>query len=156
MTQDDLKELVTYDQHTGVFVRIKKTSNRINMQGATGWKDRDGYIEMTLAGRRCKAHRMAWLYMTGELPNGEIDHINRVKDDNRFCNLRDVGRMENELNKGIQSNNTSGYKGVSHHKQSGKWEAYVCSHGKKKTLGLYASPEIAASIRSFHNIGDKS
>lgn len=156
MTQDELKELVSYDPNTGIFLRLKKTSNRINMSSASGWRDAYGYIELTLAGKRCKAHRMAWLYMTGKAPSKEIDHINRVKDDNRFCNLRDVGRLENELNKGIQSNNTSGFKGVSLQKQSGKWESYVCSHGKKKSLGLFETPELAANARAAHNIGDKT
>ena len=152
MTQDELKQLVSYDPKTGIFLRLKKTSNRINMDEASGWKDAYGYIELTLAGKRCKAHRMAWLYMTGKMPVGEIDHINRVKDDNRFCNLRDVARLENELNKGIQKNNTSGYKGVSFQKQSGKWEAYVCSQRKKKSLGVFATPELAAQARANHGI----
>lgn len=152
MTHEELKQLISYDEATGLFMRIKKTSNRINMDKPTGWKDAYGYVEITLNGKRWKAHRLAWLYITGALPSGEIDHINRTKDDNRFCNLRDVGRLENELNKGIQRNNTSGYKGVSFQKQSGKWEAYICNQRKKKSLGVFCTPELAAQARAAHGI----
>jgi len=147
MTQDELKQLVSYDPETGVFIRLKQTSPRIKVGQPSGWKDAQGYTNMTLHGRKWKAHRLAWLYMTGAFPIGEIDHINRVKNDNRICNLRDVDRVTNELNKGIQLNNTSGFKGVSYQKQSGKWEAYICQNKKKKSLGLFETAGLAAYHR---------
>jgi len=156
MTQDELKQLVSYCPETGVFIRLKQTSPRIKVGQTSGWKDVQGYLNMTLHGRQWKAHRLAWLYMTGAFPIGEIDHINRVKDDNRFCNLRDVDRLTNELNKGIQSNNTSGFKGVSYQKQSGKWEAYVCRNKKKKSLGVFATPELASKARAAHGIKEEA
>jgi hypothetical protein len=152
MTQDELKELLSYDHLTGLFKRLKQTSRRIKVGQDAGWKDAHGYLNICLHGRKWKAHRLAWLYMTGSFPAGEIDHINRVKDDNRFCNLRDVDRVANELNKGIQSNNTSGFKGVSYQKQSGKWEAYICRNKRKKSLGVFATPELAFKARAAHGI----
>lgn len=155
MTQDELKELVSYDAETGVFKRLKQTSPRIKVGQSAGWKDAYGYLSICLHGKKWKAHRLAWLFVYGQFPKKEIDHINGIKDDNRICNLRDVDRLTNELNKGIQSNNTSGFKGVSLQKQSGKWEAYVCRAGKKKSLGVYETPELAAKAREI-GIGNKA
>ena len=147
MTQEELKELVSYVPETGLFVRLKRTSNRIEVGQSAGWKDAYGYLNISLHGKKWKAHRLAWLYVYGDFPKQEIDHINGIKDDNRISNLRDVNRLTNELNKGKQANNTSGFKGVSLQKQSGKWEAYICCNGKKKSLGVYATPEIASKAR---------
>jgi len=156
MTRDELKELVSYDSETGVFKRLKQTSPRIKVGQSAGWKDAYGYLNICLRGKKWKAHRLAWLYVYGEFPKKEIDHINGIKNDNRICNLRDVDRLTNELNKGIQSNNTSGYKGVSFQKQSGKWEAYVCSQRKKKSLGVFTTAELAAQARAAHGIKEKN
>jgi hypothetical protein len=66
-----------------------------------------------LTGVLYREHRLAWLYMTGEWPTHEIDHINGDRVDNRFCNLREATASENRWNSRKRVNNTSGYKGVS-------------------------------------------
>ena len=96
MTQELLKEYFSYDKHSGIFTRIKTDSkSHLKFVGQpTGVIASRGYIQIKFRKKRYYAHRLAWLYETGEWPE-EIDHINRVKDDNRFINLESVDRIEN-------------------------------------------------------------
>jgi hypothetical protein len=78
-------------------------------------------------------------------PNGlQVDHINGNKLDNRKCNLRLATNSQNHCNRGKQANNTSGYKGVSWHKQANKWNARIVLLGRKISLGLYNDPKDAS------------
>jgi len=73
--------------------------------------------------------------MTGEEPN-EIDHINRIKDDNRWENLRSVPTMINSRNKSLQ-NNSSGVKGVRYVNETDRWRADIFLAGKVYYIGTY-------------------
>jgi hypothetical protein len=97
ITQKRLKELFCYDPETGQFTRRIKVSNQHAGTIAGGYNS--GYVMLRIDGKRCMAHRAAWLYMTGEWPGNEIDHINRDGLDNRFANLRDVTHEVNSLNR---------------------------------------------------------
>lgn len=80
-----------------------------------------------------------------DAPDGmQVDHIDRVGTNNIRSNLRLATASENQRNKGKYSNNKSGYKGVSFHKQSGKWQAQIRANGKINSLGLFTSPEQAS------------
>ncbi len=81
-------------------------------------------------------HRLAWLYMYGEWPVGDIDHINGIRDDNRLINLRSVSRQENLRNRRTGRNNTSGVMGVNWDKSLGKWRSSIGIGGKTKHLGV--------------------
>jgi hypothetical protein len=82
--------------------------------------------------------------MTGEWPQGEVDHINGVPSDNRWSNLRDVGRTKNAQNiRKPKSNGQSGFLGVSHRKDTGRYQAFITVERKRKTLGCYATAEAA-------------
>ena len=109
------------------------------------------YNKLNLDGRKYKAHRVAWLFMTGSWPNGEIDHINRDGMDNRFSNLRDVPKSDNMRNASIKKNNKSGVKGVYWRKDISKWVANGCSVidgiSRKVYLGAYTSIEAASAAR---------
>jgi len=83
------------------------------------------------------AHRLAWLYVTGSFPKHQIDHINMVKSDNSFLNLREATRSENGANRKKYSNNTSGYKGVSRNTPNGRWKARIRKNGAGIHLGLF-------------------
>lgn len=103
LTQARLKELLTYDENTGVFTRIK------SVQGS-GYRvgnkpNGTGYLPVCIDYKSYLQHRLAWLYVHGEFPDGHIDHINRVKTDNRLCNLRVVTDFENSQNKLPAPNN---------------------------------------------------
>jgi hypothetical protein len=96
LTQVRLKELMTYDADTGVFTRIKSVSRagkRVSEK-----PNSDGYLHFCIDYKLYLQHRAAWLYVYGKFPEGHLDHINRVKTDNRLSNLRVVTDFENSQN----------------------------------------------------------
>ena len=76
---------------------------------------------------------------TGAWPTAEIDHKNRIKDDNRWANLRSATHAENQHNCGIPRNNTSGFPGVTLNK--GRWQARIKANGHRRHLGLFGTAE---------------
>lgn len=99
---------------------------------------------------RLKAHRVAWFIATGAIPDYEIDHINRIQSDNRICNLRDSKRSENQRNRSMARNNTSGVTGVHYNKKEGKWHALVRVDGKKLHVGYFSDLSAAdEAIKDF-------
>lgn len=136
---------VTYNPDDGTF-RWKRTSlirQRFHLQRA-GSHRADGYVYITLAGRKLLAHRLAWLMAYGELPPENIDHINMDRSDNRIANLRSASVTDNNRNRRAQSNNTSGYKGVTFHKGTGKYHAKICVNKRRISLGYFDAAEHAA------------
>lgn len=84
-------------------------------------------------------------------PSGMIvDHINRNTLDNRRDNLRIVTSFENGQNRSLQSNNKTGYRGVFHRKDTGKWVAYVYRDRIKHHLGSFDTPEEANAVVMYH------
>lgn len=142
LTHARLTQLFHYDPETGVFTRKTATGGR-KIGQISGCKNKNGYIEIGIDSHLYKAHRVAWFYMTGGWPNRFIDHINGVKDDNRFSNLREATNSENTRNSRMRNDNTSGLKGVTFHKATGKWCAQIMKHGKQNHLGLFNTPEDA-------------
>jgi hypothetical protein len=143
LTQDRLKELLQYDKNTGVFTWIKITSNRIKV-GDIASSNSNGYIYIRIDGIRYGAHRLAWLYETGDMPADVIDHIDGNPLNNAICNLREATQKQNLYNLKKSVKNTSGYKGVHFHKGTNKWRAVVTVDNKPKHLGLYLTPEDAS------------
>jgi hypothetical protein len=137
LTQERLKEVLTYNPQTGFFTRNKTGK-------PTGYAHKKlGYYQIGIDSKLYYAHRLAWLYMYGEMPNKDIDHINNNGFDNSINNLRTATRKENTRNSKFQKNNKSGYKGVFLDKRSGKWVAAIKVDGKPIHLGLFINPEIA-------------
>lgn len=113
--QEQLKEMLEYNSTTGEFIWIERKQGRKFRQPAGRIKKSDGYREIGINGHLHLAHRLAWAYVYGDFPEGEqpfIDHINGKKDDNRIVNLKVSSAGENNKNKGMMSNNTSGVTGV--------------------------------------------
>lgn len=104
-----------------------------------------GYRHVTWMGKIHKVHRLIFLLEHGYLPK-EIDHINGNRQDNRIENLREVTRSENQFNKVMCSNNTSGFRGVNWHKHSKSWVVRVCTKGKTKILGYFKDLELAGLV----------
>jgi hypothetical protein len=106
----------------------------------------DGYAYISLQNQKCKAHRLAWMHVYGDIPQGiEIDHINGNKSDNRISNLRLATRSENCRNSKLSPLNTSGSKGVSWNKARNKWTAQIKINGRQKHLGVFKNVEDAKS-----------
>tara|TARA_R100000951_G_C2637073_1_gene179641 strand:+ start:15 stop:533 length:519 start_codon:yes stop_codon:yes gene_type:complete len=141
--RDRLKELYYYSN--GRFYRTEDRGRykKDVLVGAN--HDKRGYRKVSIDDKQYYEHRLVYLYHHGYLPN-EIDHMNGIKNDNRVENLRACTRTENNHNKGIQKNNTSGYKGVSFNKSIGKWEVYLWIEKAKKNLGYYSDLELAGLV----------
>lgn len=143
LTQERLKELLSYDPDIGVFVWVKANTNRVKVGDVAGHPDKQhGYRLIGIDGRIYHAARLAFLYMTGEMPDN-VDHRNRDRGDDRWENLRAATRSQNQMNRGVQSNSSSGLKGAHWHPQSKKWYARITAHGHTHNLGLHKTPELA-------------
>ena len=140
LTAEQLRGLLNYDRETGEFTRRVERGGE-PVCAVAGYFDKDGYREIRVNGKAYKAHRLAWLYVHGEWPERNLDHIDVDPSNNRISNLRLATQSQNNANRGVQSNNTSGYKGVSWHPSAGKWCAHIQHNGKKKYLGLFTYPE---------------
>jgi hypothetical protein len=143
ITQAELKELLHYDPETGIFRwRHARKNNQIKPWGVAGSITDWGYMQIEINNKGYKSHRLAWLYITGEWPEHEIDHHDGVPSNNAWKNLRLATRKQNQENLGLFRNNTSGYRGVS--KKNKKWQAYVSNNRKKIYLGYFDTAEEAA------------
>lgn len=142
LTAERVRELFHYDPETGLFTR------RVSRRAGTKAGDIAGGIKpsgyrVIWIGANHMAHRLAWLYVHGVWPDGHIDHINQVKDDNRIANLRIATRSENMQNRRMYKNNASGFRGVYWLKKHKRWTAKIVANGKKSYLGFYLTPEEA-------------
>ncbi len=137
ITQNKLKSILSYNPEIGTFKWNKSGSGR-KLSLEAGSLDSDGYWQINIGKKVYKAHRLAWLYVNGDWPVNQIDHINEIKSDNRMSNLRLATNMENMRNRGKQKNNTSGYKGVWFCERGKRnWHAKIQHHGKSIHLGSF-------------------
>lgn len=140
-----LRERLHYDPETGVFTWAEGT---IKAGRIAGSRNAQGYLTICILGKNRYCHRLAWMYVYGEWPIDQIDHKNRIRDDNRIDNLRLATNAQNSANKDAPSNNTSGVKGVHWHSTAGKWQASLSVGGRRIYLGLHDDIEAAASTRA--------
>jgi len=134
ITAEELKNCLKYDSETGDFVwLVKKNGVKKNMHA--GSLNR-GYTLISINGQRYFAHRLAWIYVYGEWPCGEIDHIDGDRSNNRIENLRIVDRSQNMQNEGhARSSNSVGSLGVSRH--GSKYRARIEVNGKQTHIGTF-------------------
>jgi len=124
----------------------KSPARRIKSDTRAGGYDGYGYRKVRFKGKLHLVHRVIWAIHHDEWPNGEIDHINGIKDDNRIENLRLVTSQQNKANTGIRSHNTSGFRGVSYYKRIDKYRATIGVDGNHIHLGYYPTPEEASRV----------
>ena len=135
LTQARLKELLHYDPSTGDFTWIGGSRTPIGKRA--GCLFDTGYIRIQIAGRFYRAHRLAWLYVTGAWPRHQIDHIDGQRDNNAFHNLRDVTAGVNSQNRRkAHPGSASGLLGVAKG-YKGQWNAYITAAGRSQYLGTY-------------------
>ncbi len=134
-----LREVLVYCPSTGIFRwRVNRKAARAgNVAGTVNGR---GYCYISFLGRLCTAHRLAWLYVHGEWPTGQIDHINGCTSDNRIENLRDVSRSTNGQNQRHPQGDNP-FLGVS--KVNNRWRAQIKFDGENRHLGYFATPEEA-------------
>lgn len=140
ITTENVRQLFDYDPETGVL------SWRATGRRAGSRSDR-GYRDIKIGRRKWREHRVIWLWMTGRWPEDQIDHENRVRDDNRWANLRVVDQTTNQRNRSLQKNNTSGVPGVSYHKRDRCWRARIKANGEYVHLGSFQTFEDAVAAR---------
>jgi hypothetical protein len=150
ITHEYIREFFSYNKETGDFRRIKRKTWKGNIMMC----DREiksktayGYLQVNVEGKPRLVHRLIWLWMTGDWPENDIDHVNGVRTDNRWSNLREATRGENLRNIGIKSNNTSGHLGISKRSDTGAWHAYIDYEGVRTHLGNFATIEEAIEVR---------
>ena len=146
LTADRLREVLNYDPETGFFTWKVSNSHRRRVGDRAGClKTPDGYRLIRIDGVLHRAHKLVWLYLTGSFPVLGLDHINRVKDDNRAVNLREANQAQQGQNLPMSSKNTSGHRGVHWSNADEKWQAAIRIQGKKKYLGQFDNIEEASA-----------
>jgi hypothetical protein len=145
LTVDLLKHLFDYDKETGNLIWKVKSSARVKIGDIAGSIQNAGYLAVRINSKSYLAHRLIFLMHKGYLPR-TLDHINGDRLDNRIENLRAVTASQNQHNRKINSNSTSGYKGVSYYKQTNKWCAKIRLENKRIHLGYYKTPEEADAV----------
>jgi len=169
LTQNDVRELINYDPETGKCywrtrdVKWFKDGKFTAPHSANMWnaqwagteitrKTNKGHYNCSLFYQRIMVHHLIWMYMIGEWPKEQIDHINGIPNDNRWCNLREVTSAENQKNMKRPVNNTSGSIGVVRNKAANKWQANIGVNGKSVYLGLFEKFEDAVAARKAAEI----
>lgn len=144
-TQGRLKQLVKYDPVTGIFTRLVTTSPRAIAGDVAGTLDINGYTIMRIDSTRYRAHRLAWVYMTGSPPKEDIDHRNGARSDNRWSNLREATNSQNLMNRRLAKTNKIGIKGVwPSNSKSMPFRSAIRQDGKSRHIGHFATAEEAA------------
>lgn len=167
LSTDYVKAIFDYDEESGILRWEHRADMPPQWNGKfpgriAGTVNDRGYVLVAIYGKDYRAHRIIWAIKTGRWPEHEIDHENTVKSDNRWFNLRQATHAQNNCNKGPQSNNKSGYKGVSWCRIIKAWVASIRHHGVTTKLGYRDDPEDAHELYKtaaiemhgeFHNPG---
>lgn len=153
-TQARLKELFDYNPDTGEFTRLvsigrgAKSNKGHTTIGSVSTTS--GYARLNVDGVLYLSHRLAWVHFYGCISEAlVIDHINRVRTDNRICNLRLATNTQNRYNTKTQSNNTSGTQGVTYHKGTDKWSVRIVINKERKWLGTFGDLNQAIKVREM-------
>lgn len=147
ITQKLLKEIVEYNPETGEFYRKKSAYSRTTKTIPVGTMCVAGYLKTRIIDKEYYLHRLAWLYVYGEFPKNNIDHINHKRSDNRIANLRDVHQSENAKNISLRADSTTRFNGVIFDKKRSKYKASIFVNKKLIHLGYFENIEIAIKVR---------
>lgn len=145
LTQEILKELLAYDPRTGIF-EWNVSRGTVNKGDVAGYLS-EGYVSIKVFEKPYKAHNLAFLYMTGKFPKNQCDHINRVKNDNRWTNLRDVIISDNQKNMPLRKDSKTGIPGVRWCKRDKKYVVNIGHNGRQVYLGGFNNIFDAAACR---------
>ncbi len=142
LTLERLRGLLAYDRDTGVFTfNVARGSRKKGT--VAGSVAKDGYRSLSIDGKKYRAHRLAWFYVTGNWPVLLIDHRDCNPSNNAFDNLREANHSQSSGNRRAMKKGTSGFKGATFHAGVGRWQAQLKFGGKNHYLGLHETPEQA-------------
>ena len=157
MQLEQFKYFLRYEPHTGLFRWNMDRTRGVKAGDVAGGITSRGYREIHVQYKLYRASRLAWLYVHGPIPDGmQIDHINKNRSDDRIVNLRLATPIENSRNKKMPITNTTGFKGVLLHKETGKFVASTKLNGKRLYFGtrhetaLEAALAYDAGVQSIH------
>lgn len=146
----ELREILDYDPETGVF-HWKVSRGRLAKVGdVAGGPDENGYVRLMAGGKKYRAHRLAFWFMTGDMPV-QVDHINGNRSDNRWANLRAADPTINARNAAKRKDGKNPATGVRLHPSYRRWEARCSVGGKYTTLGFFDTVEEAVAARRAAN-----
>ena len=143
LTHSRLLELLSYDPNTGIFTRKASLSNRTPVGSVAGTVTR-GYSYLHVDGNRYAAHRLAWFYTHGVWPSSLLDHRNMRGTANNIDNLRPATKSANGANRGLNKNNSTGFKGVVEYRKN-KFLAKIKVNRVSTYLGCFLDPKEAAA-----------
>ena len=139
-----IRDFLSYEPKTGVFHWKMSPQGRIAVGDMAGNINRHGYRRIFFRRHSFAAHRLAWFFVTGKMPTGQLDHRNGKRDDDRFSNLRLASTFENARNRSSAQGSRSKYLGVSYHRQIRKWAAQIKHNGVNRHLGYFDDEDQAA------------
>ena len=147
----EIKNSLSYDSDSGILTWKWRDSKPKNVNVAFAGKragslNSTGYRSIRIEGIDYKEHRITWVLKTGSWPKDQIDHINGVRDDNRWENLREATESENKRNQ-RKARGSSGVVGVFWEKNAKKWRSQIKPRGKIIHLGLFENKEDAVKAR---------
>lgn len=140
---DKIKSVLSYDKESGLFTWTTNVSSRA-LTGQTAGTLVNGYVCISIFGKRYQAHRLAFALVNGEFPTLLVDHINGVINDNRWSNLRLATNSQNTCNSRLSSRNSTGVKGVSFDRSRNLYRARIDINGSAIRLGRFDSLEDAS------------
>ena len=145
LTAEIARALFEYNEQTGVLVnRVTRGASKAGR--VAGVPHHTGYLNTTVNYKHVLVHRVIWLIKTGAYPKHSIDHIDMNKTNNRWSNLREATGSQQNGNKGLMSNNKSGWKGV--RKSKNRWQALLTLNGKQRLVGSFETAEEAVAARA--------
>jgi hypothetical protein len=151
LTVERLRELLEYDAETGVFRwRVTRGGRRSGSVAGTVHKEKNGktsYIKISIDSVGYLSHRLVWMYIHGNFPNVDVDHIDLNGLNNRVSNLREATHSQNHANRAVNKNNDLGVKGV-RQVPSGNFRAVIKFHRKTLYLGTYPTAALASAAYS--------
>jgi len=153
LTSAYLRSRLHYNPETGVFTWLSVAGNDAATKSrnakfagkVAGNKTQHGYWRVYIDRIPCQAHCLAWLYVHGEWPTTDIDHIDRDRLNNRIANLRLATRAQNNANASVRKSSLSQIKGVSWDKQKGKWSARIKFGNRQTHIGYFSTKNDAAT-----------
>lgn len=144
ITRSRLKKLLKYERRTGLFRwRVSPRHGPAKAGDVAGSDNGRGHWRITIDGERYLAHRLAVFYVTGKWPEGDLDHRDRQRANNRWRNIRPATDSQNQANRKVRSDSTTGIKGVVPH--GNRFRARIKVRGKSVSLGVHDTQEEAAA-----------
>ena len=147
VNQDLLLRTLSYDKESGELT-WKKSHQKVKVGDTAGHLRKDGYVDISINGHKFLAHRVIWCMVEGYWPECEVDHLNRVRSDNRWSNLDHKTQSCNNRNGELRKDSFTKVKGVHKVKGKNRYVARITVNGSRVFLGEFSTITEAANARA--------